>query len=124
MTGTARRFPGEELVVVTSPLLVHKITRGYGDPFGLVVSDVDGIKIKNLRHLVEVLRDGKGEFVTIRFFGEYSQTLVFRRKAMELATAELMSENGIPRGARTSSWRSGTPGPRRSGDGARADRCG
>jgi S1-C subfamily serine protease len=91
------QFPGEELVVVTAPLLSHKITRGYGDPFGLVVSDVDGVKIKNLRHLVEVLRDGKAEFVTIRFFGEYSETLVFRRREIEASTAELMSENGIPR---------------------------
>jgi len=90
-------FPGEELVVVTAPLLAHKITRGYGDPFGQVVADVDGIKIKNLRHLVEVLRDGRGEFLTIRFFGEFSETMVFRRKAMEAATAELMSENGISR---------------------------
>ena len=39
----------------------------------------------------------RGEFLTIRFFGEFSETLVFRRKAMEVATAELMSENGIPR---------------------------
>jgi S1-C subfamily serine protease len=90
-------FPGEELVVVTAPLLAHKCTRGYGDPFGQVVADVDGIKIKNLRHLVECLRDGKGEFVTIRFFGEFSETLVFRRKAIEEATVELLAENGIPR---------------------------
>jgi hypothetical protein len=73
------------------------IAQGYGDPFGSVVASVDGIKIKNLRHLVEVLRDGRGEFVKIRFFGDYSEVLVFRRKAIEEATAELMSENGIPR---------------------------
>ncbi len=90
-------FPGEELVVVTAPMMSHKISRGYGDPFGSVVAEVDGVKIKNLRHLVEVLRDGQGEFLTIRFCGDYSEILVFRRKAVEEATAELMSENGIPR---------------------------
>ena len=92
-------FPGEELVVVTAPMMPHKIGRGYGDPFGQVIKDVDGIKIKNARHLVEVFRDAKGEFTTIRFCGEFSETLVFRRKAMEEATAELMSENGIPKRA-------------------------
>lgn len=90
-------FPGEELVVVTAPMMSHPITRGYGDPFALVVKDVDGIPIKNLRHLVEVLRDGEGEFLTIRFFGDLAETLVFPRKLADAATAELMAEHGIPR---------------------------
>jgi S1-C subfamily serine protease len=90
-------FPGEELVVVTAPMLAHPMTRGYSDPFGLVVKDVDGVPIKNLRQLVEVLRDGKDEYVTIRFHSEFCETLVFPRKAMETSTADLMAENGIPR---------------------------
>jgi S1-C subfamily serine protease len=90
-------FPDEELVVVTSPLLPHKITRGYGDPFGLVAKDVDGVPVKNLRHLVELLRDGAGEFLTIRFHGEMAETMVFRRKEIEKATESLMAEHGIPR---------------------------
>jgi S1-C subfamily serine protease len=88
-------FPGEELVVATSPLLAHRVARGYGDPFGQAVADVDGVKIKNFLHLVEVLRDGKGEYVTIRFHGELPETLVFRRKAIEGATEAVMRENGI-----------------------------
>jgi S1-C subfamily serine protease len=90
-------FPGEQLVVVTAPLLAHPITRGYDEVFGYVVKDVDGVSIKNLRHLVEVLRDGKGEYLTFRFHGEMAQMLVFSRKAIEDATSELMIENGIPR---------------------------
>ena len=89
-------FAGEELVVVTSPLLPHKIARGYGDPLGQVVKDVDGVPVKNLRHLVELLRDGAGEFLTIRFHGEWSETMVFRRKEIEKATESLMAEHGIP----------------------------
>ncbi|MGC8642200.1 MAG: trypsin-like peptidase domain-containing protein [Isosphaeraceae bacterium] len=90
-------FPGEELVVVTAPMLAHPMTCGYADPFGQVVKDIDGVPIKNLRHLVEVLREGKGEFVTIRFHGELAETLVFPRETMEAATSDLMAENGIPR---------------------------
>jgi hypothetical protein len=90
-------FAGEELVVVSATMMQHPMTRGYSDPFALVVNDVDGVPIKNLRHLVEVLRDGKGEFLTIRFCGEFSETLVFPRTAMESATKDLMDENGIPR---------------------------
>lgn len=90
-------FPGEELVVVTAPMLAHKIAKGYSDPFGQVVSEVDGVKVKNLHHLVELLRQGKEEFVTIRFFGDLSETMIFRRGGIEEATEQVMSENGIPR---------------------------
>jgi hypothetical protein len=37
------------------------------------------------------------EFLTNRFHGEVSETMVFRRTALEEATAALMAENGIPR---------------------------
>jgi hypothetical protein len=90
-------FPGEELVVVTAPVLAHPLTRGYSDPFGQVVKDVDGVPVKNLRHLVELLRDGRGEYLTIRFFGEMSETLVFTRRAIEDSIPELMRDNGIPK---------------------------
>ena len=91
------RFPGEELVVVTAPLLRTRMTKGYADPFGQVVSEVNGTKIKNLAHLVELIRTCKDEFLTFRFAEDYAETLVFRRKAMLEATEPLMSENGIPR---------------------------
>jgi S1-C subfamily serine protease len=91
------RFPGEELVVVTAPLLPHRIAKGYRDPIGQVVRDVNGVAIRNLRHLVEVVRDSREEFLTFRFAGELSEVLVFRRAELERATAEVMAENGIPR---------------------------
>jgi hypothetical protein len=91
------RFPGEELVVVTSPLLRTRVTQGYADPCGQVLSEVNGTKIKNLAHLVDLIRSCKYEYMTFRFAEDYSETLVFRRKAMLDATETLMSENGIPR---------------------------
>jgi S1-C subfamily serine protease len=93
------RFPGEELVAVTTPLLPHPIGKGYGDPIGQVIASVDGVAIRNLRQLVGVLRDGRSEYVTIRFADEHSETLVFRRREIEAATSEVMAENGIPRRA-------------------------
>ena len=83
--------------MVTAPMLAHKAAKGYADPFGQVVADVDGVKVKNLRHLVELFRDGRGEFLTLRFCGELTETMVFRRAAMEEATEQVMAENGIPK---------------------------
>src|SRR5262249_20576003 len=89
--------PGEELVVVTAPMLPHRMTKGYGEPFGQVLDSVNGTKIRSLRHLIETLRDCKEEFLTFRFAEEHAETLVFRRQAMLEATEPLMSQNGIPR---------------------------
>jgi|SRR5579862_1098128 len=59
-------FEGEQLVVVTS-FFPHKLSRGYRDPTAEVVKSIDGIRVKNLAHLVELLRGGKDPFVTIDF---------------------------------------------------------
>jgi hypothetical protein len=91
------RFQGEELVVVTSPLLPNRMTRGYGEPIGQVVESVNGTRIKNHRHLVETLRDSRDEFLTFRLAEEGAETLVFRRQAMLDATDPPMRQNGIPR---------------------------
>ena len=91
------QFAGEELVVVTSPMLPHRMTKGYGEPLGQIVESVDGTRIKNFRHLVETIRDVKDEFLTFRFAERGAETMVFRRKVMLDATEPLMSQNGIAR---------------------------
>ncbi|HEY1381657.1 MAG TPA: trypsin-like peptidase domain-containing protein [Gemmataceae bacterium] len=106
------RFPGEELVVVTAPMFAHKIAKGYGDPVGLVVRDVNGVAVKNLRHLVETLRDSTAEFLTFRFADEPGTILVFDRKEMDKATEEIMEDNGIAPSRRGSAdvlaaWKAG-----------------
>jgi hypothetical protein len=89
------RYAGEELVVVTAPMFAHKIAKGYDDPAGQVVAEVNRVKIKNLRHLVETLRDCRNEFLTFRFAEEGSAVLVFDRKEMDKVTEEILEENGI-----------------------------
>ncbi|MGE3818726.1 MAG: serine protease, partial [Isosphaeraceae bacterium] len=114
-SGDDPAFPGEELVVVTAPMMSHRVAKGYGDPFGFVVADVDGVPVKNLGHLVELFRDGKEEFVTLRFHNALSETMVFRRDALEEATAEVMNDNGIARRGSEdamSHWRTGPVGTR------------
>jgi S1-C subfamily serine protease len=89
------QFPGEELVVVTSPMFGHRIAKGYDDPVGQVVQEVNGLKIKNLHHLVETLRDSQDEFLRFRFAEFGSEVLVFRREEMNKVTAEILEDNGI-----------------------------
>jgi S1-C subfamily serine protease len=93
--GDKPAFPGEEIVVISSPFLPHVLAEGYSNPIGHVVSEVNGVRIRNLKHLVQVLRDAKSDFVTLAFAGHGEETLVFpRRKTLE-ATEDILGDNGI-----------------------------
>ena len=88
-------FPGEELVVVPSPFFPHKLDEGYSSPFCEVVKSVNDIPIRNLNHLVEVLRDARGDSITIGFYDRECETLVFPRQAMLAATDDILTDNGV-----------------------------
>ena len=65
--GDLPKFEGEELVVVTSPMFPTRSARDTTTRSTKIVKEVNGVPIKNLRHFVEVLRDSKEKFTTIRF---------------------------------------------------------
>jgi S1-C subfamily serine protease len=87
-------FEGEELVVVVA-MLPHKISKGYGDPVGQVVREVNGTRVRNLRHLVELLRDARGPFVEFEFCERYVETLVFDRQEVLAAMDDILADNNI-----------------------------
>jgi S1-C subfamily serine protease len=93
--GDLPKFEGEELVAVSSPMFPHRIAKGYDNPFSKIVKEVNGIRIKNLRHLVEVLRDSKEKFTRISFDDKFSETIVFEHQDALKATDEILSDNGI-----------------------------
>ena len=88
-------FPGEQLVVVAAPFFPHKLARNYSNPAGQVVKSINGIEVKNLNQLVQLLRDNKEEFVTIAFAQRGAETIVLPRKDIAAATEELLNDNGI-----------------------------
>ena len=93
--GDLRRFDGEELVAVSSPIFPHKVSKGYDNPITKVIKDINGVPIKNLRHLVEVLRDSNQKFTIIHFDDKASETIVFNHQEALKATEEILSDNGI-----------------------------
>jgi hypothetical protein len=88
-------FPGETLVVVSSPFFPHDLSKGYASPRAEVVKMVNGVAIKNLGHLVQVLRDCQDEMVTIDFDAESGEKLVFPRAEMVAATEGILTDNGV-----------------------------
>jgi S1-C subfamily serine protease len=87
-------FEGEQLVVVTA-LFPHKLSRGYSDPTAEVVKSVNGVNVKNLAQLVEILRDAKDRFVTVDFEGRNTDTLVFERQEMLSNTDDILTDNNV-----------------------------
>jgi S1-C subfamily serine protease len=93
--GDKPAFPGENLVVVSSPFFPHKLARGYSNPISRVVESINGKHVNNLNHLVELLRDSKEEFITIEFAGRGFEALVFSRQECLAATEEILTDNGV-----------------------------
>jgi hypothetical protein len=93
--GDKPAFPGEQLVLVASPFLPHQIANNYSNPQAKVVEFINGTRIRNLQHLVEVVRDSKDEFVRIQFAGRNTETLVFKRVDLIAATDDILTDNGI-----------------------------
>jgi len=89
------KFPGEQLVLVSSPMFPHKIGKGFSNPFAKVVKEVNGVRVKNAAHMVELLRDTKEKYTTISFDDKGSETIVFDHKEALSATEDVLSDNGI-----------------------------
>jgi len=93
--GDAPAFEGEELVVISSPFFPHKLAIGYSNPIAEVVKTVNDTPIRNLRHLVEVLRDSREAMTKFEFAQRGGETLVFPHREMITATEEILTDNGI-----------------------------
>jgi len=91
-----KAFEDEELVVLGARLFPHRISKGYGNATFAVVTHVGEVPIRNLRHLVETLRDAKDEFIVLKIAGKY-ETLVFRRRELIDSTEEILDNEGIRR---------------------------
>jgi S1-C subfamily serine protease len=88
-------FEGEELVLIPSPFFSNRITKGYDSPALHVLEKLNGVDIKNLAHLVELVRDSTEEFLEFKFAETEVETLVFRRLDLINATEEILTDNGI-----------------------------
>jgi S1-C subfamily serine protease len=93
--GDKPAFPGEELVFIPCPFFSDKMTEGYVNHVGWVVMSVNGIHVKNLKNLVEILRDCRDRFVKFEFYGRHVDYLVFDRARLEASTEGILGDNNI-----------------------------
>jgi hypothetical protein len=63
-----------------------------------VISEINGVPIRNLRHLVELIRDNHDSQITLKFAKSgvmTHETMVFNRAELLQATSKILEENGI-----------------------------
>jgi S1-C subfamily serine protease len=92
--GARPDFEGERVVILTT-VLSHRLAQGYRSLSSVIVKDVDGVKIRNLRHLAERLRDAKGDHVVFSFYDRDAELLVLNRREAVEAAEEIQAENTI-----------------------------
>lgn len=90
-----RDFDDQEIVVVPAMPFAHKLMKGYSPPVLCTVKEINGIPVKNLKHLVEILRDSEDEFLRFEFAERGSELLVFPRKEFLDSTDEILTDNNI-----------------------------
>jgi len=87
--------PDQEIVIIPSVPFSHRSTKGYRPQPLSVVESINGIKIRCLKHLVEVLRDVTQEYLVIEFAERGAEKLVFNRKEIASATESILADNNI-----------------------------
>ena len=75
-----------ELVTTCNSFLPHPITKGYTRPRCRVVKKFNDIEVRNLKHLVELMRDSQQKHFVFEFVGEKFETYVFDREEFLAAT--------------------------------------
>ena len=93
--GDRPAFPGERLVIIGHPMFTHKLGKGYKTPYTATLAEINGVRIRNLKHMIETLRDATDLYIEFTFHGKNSDTIVFKRQDVQDATEGILSDNGI-----------------------------
>ena len=88
-------FTGEELVLGPARLFSHRIGQGYSVPPFPVLKAVNGVPVRNLKHLVELIRDSRDRYLVFEWFDRDVESLVFNREELLKSTDEVLADNDI-----------------------------
>ena len=89
-------WPDQELVVLSCPILPHRITKGYSITPLSVVTHVNDRPVRNLRHLIEVIRENREDFLVLRFEEDHEEKVVLQPALVEKFMPEILANNNIP----------------------------
>jgi S1-C subfamily serine protease len=88
------RTPSRHEPVVLQKVLADRVNQGYHDLESLLVEEVDGVRIRSLAHLVELVETGVGEFV--RFGAQNGRQVVLDRHEALSRHGDILRKFGVP----------------------------
>jgi len=84
----------DEQVVVLSQVLACDATLGYEDIYNVQVKSFNGVPLKNLSHLKQLVEECTEEYM--KFDLEYSEVLILETAAAKASTPEILEVHSIP----------------------------
>ena len=91
-----RSEPTDEVVVLCSPIIPHRLTKGYDISPLSVLTHVNDQPVKNLRQMIGLIKANKQPFIIFRFEDDYEEKVVLDPKRVAQFTPEILSNNNIP----------------------------
>ena len=64
---------------------------------------INGVPVRNLKHLVELIRDSRDRYLVFEWFDRDVESLVFNREELLKSTEEVLADNDIRNRSRTTS---------------------
>ncbi len=89
------KFEGEQLVAGPARMFSHPIMKGYETPPFPILKNVNGVGVKSLKHLVEIVRDSTDPFLVFEWADSAAEIVVFNREQLIKATTDVLEEAGI-----------------------------
>lgn len=81
-------------VVVMQKVLADRVNQGYHDYESLPISEADGVKVRSIGHLVQILEQGTGDYV--RFTTEDGEYIVLDRALSIERQEDILDRFGVP----------------------------
>ncbi|MBI4581206.1 MAG: trypsin-like peptidase domain-containing protein [Planctomycetes bacterium] len=91
-----RENKDDEVVVACSPIIPHKLTKGYGVTPMSVLTHVNDQPVRNLRQMIKLIQDCKDEFIILRFENDWEEKIVLSPKRVAEHMPEILANNNIP----------------------------
>jgi S1-C subfamily serine protease len=87
-------LPGRRELIVISDVLAGELNRGYEHFEDEVVHSIDGVPVRDLRHLSELLDSAQGKFVTLTT--KRGGLIALNRGEVQERTGDLLARYGVP----------------------------
>lgn len=91
-----RQSLDDEVVVTCSPIIPHKLTKGYAITPLSVVTHVNDKPVTSLRQMIHLVRSCTDGFVVFRFEDDFEEKIVLDPKRVAEYTPEILRNNNIP----------------------------